>query len=69
MGSIRKKKKTRYPTSKNITVIKKVKARGGGSAIYDNGGSEAKLILEDHLKISEIVAMYIKKINLVNILI
>ena len=45
------------------------KTSGGGTAIYVKDGFEAKLILEDHEKSSEIVVVHIEKLDLVNIVI
>ena len=47
----------------------KIKTKGGGTAIYVKDGFEAKLILEDYEESSEIVAVYIENLNLVNIVI
>ncbi len=47
----------------------KIKTKGGGAAIYVRDGFEAKLILEDYEESSEIIAVYIENLNLVNIVI
>ena len=48
---------------------KSKKSKGGGTAIYLKKGYEARLILEDRVEDCEIVAIYIEKLNIINIVI
>ena len=48
---------------------KSMKSKGGGTAIYLKKGYEARLILEDRVEDCEMVAIYIEKLNIVNIVI
>ena len=43
------------------------KTKGGGVAIYIRDGFEGKVLLEDYVESCEIVAVYIEKINIINI--
>ena len=45
------------------------KTKGGGVAIYIRDGFEGKVILEDYVESCEIVAVYIEKINIINIVV